>query len=431
MTLGWISIVRIGAVQTALGAAVVLCTATINRIMIVELALMAVVPAALVGIYHACQLLRPKWGHHGDHGGRRTHWVIGGMGLLGAGTVGAATATAWMETARLPGLGLAAISFAALGLGFGAAATNLLAMLAANIAPERKAAAGSLVWIMMIAGMAASGIAIGQVLDPYSGARLVQVSCALAAVSLGVTVLALRGVEPVGTGMEARAEVGFRDAVLEVLRDRRARLFAVFVLAATFAYNTQDLILESFGGHVFGMTPGESTALGGWLYAGAVAGMVLFFVLGLYATRGQHANLSRTFVIAGCISSGISLIALAVGGLAGEWPLRLNVVVLGACNGIFAVAAVSAMMELAGEGVRAREGTRMGVFGAAQSMGLALGASCGAAMLDLLRWATRLLAEAYAAVFALEGLLFLLAAALAVGAIPVRTLPSALAVPGE
>lgn len=431
MTLGWVSIVSIGVVQTALGAAVVLCTATINRIMIVELALMAVVPAALVCIYHACQLLRPKWGHRGDQGMRRTHWVIGGMALLAAGMVGAATATFWMETARLPGLVLAVISFAALGLGFGAAATNLLAMLAAHVAPERKAAAGSLVWIMMIAGMAASGIGIGQVLDPYSGVRLVQVSIALAAVSLGVTVVALWGVEPDGARTEAWAKVGFRNAMLEVLRDRRARHFAGFVLASTLAYNTQDLILEPYGGHVFGMTPGQSTALGGTLYAGGVVGMALFFVVGLYAARGYHANLSRTFVIAGCITSGICLIALAVGGLVGEWPLRLNVVVLGSCNGIFAVAAVSAMMELAGEGIRAREGIRMGVFGAAQSIGLALGASCGAAMLDLLRWATGLLAEAYAAVFVLEGILFLVAAALAVRAIPVRAIPSALAVPGQ
>jgi MFS transporter, BCD family, chlorophyll transporter len=140
MTLGWVSIVRIGVVQSALGAAVVLCTATINRIMIVELALMAVVPAALVGIYHGCQLLRPTWGHRGDQGMRRTHWVIGGVVLLAAGTVRRGGGDGLMETARLPWLALAVISFAALGLGFGAAATNLLAMLAAHVAPERKAA---------------------------------------------------------------------------------------------------------------------------------------------------------------------------------------------------------------------------------------------------------------------------------------------------
>ncbi len=92
------------------------------------------------------------------------------------------------------------------------------------------------------------------------------------------------------------------------------------------------------------------------------------------------------------------------------------------------------MMGLASEGTRAREGTRMGVFGAAQSIGFALGASAGAAALDVLRGLLGLLAEAYATIFALEGVLFLLAALLAVraiGAQPAPSAPSAFAVPGE
>lgn len=433
MTLGWLSIVRIGLVQTALGAAVVLCTATINRVMIVELALMAVVPAALVGMYHGFQLLRPKWGHGADQGQRRTPWVIGGMALLAAGTVGAATATAWMETERLPGLALAVASFATIGLGLGAAATNLLALLAAHVAPERKAAAGSLVWILMIAGLAASGITIGQFLDPYSGVRLVQVSCVVAAISFALTVLALWGVEPAGSdGAAAQPRTGFREAALEVWHDRRARAFAVFVFVSMLAYNTQDLILEPYGGHVFGMTPGESTALGGTLHAGALAGMLLVFGAGI--TWGRTEWLTRAFVVGGCVGSGLCLLALAAGGLAGGWPLTANVMALGFCNGVFAVAAIGAMMGLASEGMRAREGTRMGIFGAAQSIGFALGASAGAAALDALRGLLGLLAEAYATVFVIEGGMFLVAALLglrAIGARPAPPTPAALAIPGE
>ncbi len=327
MTLGWLSIIRIGLVQTALGAAVVLSTATINRVMIVELALMAVVPAALVGMYHGFQLLRPKWGHGADQGARRTPWVIGGMALLAAGTVAAAVATAWMETARGPGLALAVVAFAALGLGLGASATNLLAMLATHVAPERKAAAGSLVWILMIAGLAASGITVGQFLDPYSGARLVQVSCVVAAISFTVAVLALWGVEPAGRATPARTQAGFREAALEVWHDPRARAFAVFVFVAMLAYNTQDLILEPYGGHVFGMTPGQSTALGGTLHAGALAGMALVFVAGLAFGRAEW--LTRAFVVGGCVGSGLCLLALAAGGLTGDWPLTANVLALG------------------------------------------------------------------------------------------------------
>ncbi|MEM7507852.1 MAG: BCD family MFS transporter [Pseudomonadota bacterium] len=410
--LSWLSILRLGLVQTALGAVVVLCTATINRVMIVELALLAMIPAALVGLYHGFQLLRPKWGHAADQGRMRTPWVIGGMLILATGTVGAATATAWMETAFWPGLALGIFAFALVGLGLGAAATNLLALLAAHVAPGRKAAAGSLVWILMIAGLAASGVTIGQVLDPYSGTRLIQVSLAIAAISITVTILALWGIER-GAESEPKPaqKANLRAAAAEMWRDGQARAFIVFVFVSMLAYNTQDLILEPFGGHVFGMTPGESTALGGKLHAGALMGMLVVFLTGLMVRR---VEITRVFMIGGCIGSGLSLLALGFGGLQGPgWPIALNVMALGFCNGIFAVAAIGTMMDIASDGQDAREGTRMGVFGAAQSMGFALGAAFGAAALDALRAILALLAEAYAAVFMFEGSLFLIAAVLA------------------
>lgn len=429
--LSWASIVRVGLVQTALGATVVLCTATINRVMIVELALLAMIPAALVGTYHAFQLLRPKWGHGADNHARRSPWVIGGMAVLAAGTVGAATATAWMEVAFWPGLMLSVLSFAMVGLGLGASATNLLAILAAHVAPGRKAAAGSLVWILMIAGLAVSGITIGQVLDPYSGQRLIVVSLCVATISMTVTVLALWGVERRTEDQGVGPKADFRAAVSEVWRDEQARMFALFVFVAMLAYNTQDLILEPFGGHVFGMTPGESTALGGQMHAGALAGMIVVFVTGLLV---QSMAITRIFMIGGCIGSGICLAALGLGGLQGtNWPLTPNVLALGFCNGVFAVAAIAMMMGLASEGHNAREGTRMGVFGAAQSMGFAIGAAFGAVALDGLRAVTGLLAQSYSTIFFLEGALFLSAALLAWRALSAaeRPLPLAINVPGE
>ena len=68
--LGWLGIVRLGLVQTALGAIVVLTTSTMNRVMVVELALPAMLPGALVALHHAVQLLRPRLGHGSDVGGR-------------------------------------------------------------------------------------------------------------------------------------------------------------------------------------------------------------------------------------------------------------------------------------------------------------------------------------------------------------------------
>jgi BCD family chlorophyll transporter-like MFS transporter len=232
-----------------------------------------------------------------------------------------------------------------------------------------------------------------------------------------VTVLALWGIEQRSQTQAAtkRGDGSFWAAAGETWRDLEARRFAVFIFVSMVAYNTQDLILEPFGGHVFEMTPGQSTALGGKLHAGALIGMLLVFAAGLSrALGGPVIGSSRAFVAGGCIGSGLCLMVLALGGTMGPgWPVGVNVMALGFCNGVFAVAAIGAMMALASQGGSGREGTRMGVFGAAQSIGFALGASAGAASLDLLRATLGVLGEAYALVFLAEGLMFLAAALLA------------------
>src|SRR5687767_235644 len=88
--IGWLGIFRLGLVQTALGAIVVLTTSTLNRVMVVELALPAILPGALVTLHHAMQLLRPRMGYGSDVGQRRTPWIVGGMTALAAGGFGAA-----------------------------------------------------------------------------------------------------------------------------------------------------------------------------------------------------------------------------------------------------------------------------------------------------------------------------------------------------
>nr|MDJ0822954.1 PucC family protein [Paracoccaceae bacterium] len=85
MTLGWIGIVRLGLVQMALGAIVVLTTSTLNRLMVVELALPAMLPGLLVGLHYGIQITRPNWGFLSDKGGNRTRWIHRGMAILALG----------------------------------------------------------------------------------------------------------------------------------------------------------------------------------------------------------------------------------------------------------------------------------------------------------------------------------------------------------
>ncbi|MEL7397208.1 MAG: PucC family protein, partial [Pseudomonadota bacterium] len=149
MTLSWPGIVRLGLVQMALGAVVVLTTSTLNRLMVVELALPAVLPGLLVALHYGIQITRPNWGFMSDTGGRRTRWIIGGMIALAAGAFGASLGVLLFETSFAAGLSLSILAYAMIGLGVGAAGTSLLALLATATESRRRAAAATITWLMM------------------------------------------------------------------------------------------------------------------------------------------------------------------------------------------------------------------------------------------------------------------------------------------
>lgn len=430
--LTWMQIARLGLVQMALGSIVVLTTATMNRVMVVELALPAILPGLLVSLYYGTQFLRPKFGHGADQGGKRTPWIIGGVLTLGLGALGAAGSVWLMGIHTWAGILAAIPAFLLIGLGIGSAGTNLLALLAARVSESRQAAAGSLVWIMMIFGLAATGITAGILLDPFSPERLIWVTAGVSAIALCLTLIGIWGQERTPGRPAPERKAGFMEITRELLADPRVRIFTIFVFASMLAYNLQDLILEPFAGHVFAMTVGQSTQLGGMHHAGALLGMLSVLASGSFLARWIDVPI-RVWIIGGCLLSGAALIAMGLGGQRGPgWPIAPNVFILGLANGIFAVAAIGAMMGLAREGDEAREGARMGLFGAAQAIAFGLGAFLGTAAADVMRSLITDDALAYGTVFIAEGALFLVAAILATRlSTPARSERGGALIPGE
>lgn len=421
--MGWTGIVRLGCVQASIGAIVMLATSLLNRIMVVEYALAAAVPAGLVAWHYAVQLSRPLWGHGSDKGRARTPWILGGMATLGAGSLMAVDATVLMASSPMLGGLLAVTGFTLIGFGVGAAGTSMLALLASSVAPERCAAAAATTWIMMVAGIVISARIAGSLLDPFTQQRLAIVASGVVLAALIVTCLAIYGLEksvvpqrsPVGSKLHGPAP-SFADALREILREGAARRFTLFIFVSMLAYSMQDLILEPFAGLVFGMTPGQSTQLSGTQHGGVLLGMILAGVGGS-AFAGRRLMDLRIWIVAGCIGSGMALGGLAMAATVGEsWPLAANVFLLGFCNGVFAVSAIGAMMGLAGAGKQSGEGVRMGVWGAAQAIAFGLGGLLGAVGVDIARHAQGQDAAAFQLIFAIEALLFVGAAGLAVHA---------------
>jgi len=429
--LGWFGIFRLGLVQTSLGAIVVLTTSTINRIMVVELALPALLPGLLVGLHYAIQITRPRMGYGSDQGGRRTPWIIGGMLVLGLGGALAAVSTSLIGAHPVGGLLLAVLAFVMVGLGVGAAGTSLLVLLAKSVAPRYRGAAASTVWVMMILGFIITAVIAGKQLEPFSFERLVMVTGSVSIIAFVVTVLAVLGVEssvkipahsdhrPVDyveqdAGRTAEAG-GYKVALKNVWNEPDSRRFSVFVFISMLAYSAQDLILEPFAGAVFGMTPGQSTQLSGTQHGGVLVGMLMVALM-TSIVGGKIFGSLRLWTMGGCIASAVCLLLLAIGGqFSSVFPLKAMVFALGLSNGIFAVAAIGSMMDLVGRGARQREGVRMGMWGAAQAIAFGLGGVAATMAVDISRIATGDAAMAYGMVFAVQAVLFVWAAGLARG----------------
>ncbi len=412
MNLSWLSIIRLGLVQMALGSIVVLTTSTLNRLMIVENALPAVIPGLLVAFHYGVQITRPAWGFLSDIGNKRTNWIILGMLVLGVGGISATLGVIFINTNFFLGLLISIIAYALIGLGVGAAGTSLLALLATKARPQHRAAAATITWLMMILGIALTAGIVGLLLEPYTPTKLIVIVTSVAIIANLLALVSVWGIEKRHKVKELASSTKTENNTVinglrEIWKERKAKLFTIFVALSMTAYFMQELILEPYAGFVFEFSPGETTSLSGIQHMGVFLGMISVGV----TVTGFKLGTLRLWVFTGCIGSALALVLIALFGqihteISFFWPVAF----LGYCNGAFAVAAIGSMMQLASEGREHREGTRMGIWGASQALAAGFGGLLGTLLVDIIRLVTNEISTAFGIVFLIEAILFLAAA---------------------
>ena len=420
--LTWPQIARLGLVQASLGSIVVLTTSLLNRVMVIELALPAILPGALVAIHYFIQLIRPRMGFGSDQTRRASPWIRGGILVLASGGVLAAASTILLSHSVVLGIALATVAFLMIGIGVSSSGTALLVLLAKRVEPKKKAAAATCVWLMMIFGFAFTASVSGKFLTPFSFERLLMVSSTVSVIAVIVTFLAIWGMEsPVTKNQqlatkadevesESPSKASFREAFAEVWKESRVRSFTWFVFVSMLAYSSQDLILEPFAAVAFGFSPAETTTLSGLQNGGVLIGM-LFLAFITSKAKSQTLTSLSTWTIGGCLASALAMLGLVLSGpITNVIFFQAAVFLLGIFNGAFSIAAIGSMMQFASIGSARREGVRMGIWGASQAMAFGLGGIIGTGLSDIARIVLGDPASAYAFVFLLEGVLFVVAA---------------------
>lgn len=392
---------RLCLTNMAIGGLTALPINLFNRLMAVELGLLATLPGLLVALHYGVQLTRPVWGHRSDAKGGRTPFILGGIALIGLGLIGTAWAIAVVQSGPLA-LAVWVLAYIAIGLGVGAAGTSFLALLATASPEGQKGAWATAAWLALIFGAIVASVGTGIALDPYAPDKLIPVVSAVSLIGLILAFVATWGIE---RNLTATAETTNTESLREALRttmaDPAARGFTGFVFLSILAFFLSEMVLEPFAGHVHGLPPEDSTKLSGGKDGAALLGMLL---AGGLSTLGFGSL--RSWAVAGCAISAVGLIGLALQG-----PLVAFTVIMGLGNGLFVVGAVGSMMRLAAAEKRST-GTRMGVFGAAQAVAAGLASLISTATVDVGRVALPIEA-AYASVFFMEAGLFVAAAFLA------------------
>jgi BCD family chlorophyll transporter-like MFS transporter len=396
-------LLRLGLFQLAAGSTSVIFLGVVNRVMRVELGLDVFLVSLLVGGGHYLGgLITIPFGHYSDThpvaGYRRSLYALAGALAAAACLAAAPAVVVWIAEHRgALGYGLGFLFFLFEGLVTAMAGTAYLALIADLTTEKQRGPATGVVWTMLMLGIIITGIGVGVILNPYSPAAFITLALVGASLAAVLTVAALLGQEPrLAQPPAAVQRLSLRQSLRLLLRSRHARWFGLFLLLSLFSFFMQDVILEPFGGEVFHLDAAHTARFNAYLGTGVILGMLLGG-LRLIPRFGKPR-----ITALGCVLMAVAFALLAAAGLTEQASLLpLAITLLGFSSGLFTVGGVAMMMDLT---AAEHTGLFAGAWTLVRSVATGPASVTGGALVSFVHGLGATAGQAYALVFALEGL---------------------------
>lgn len=419
-------LLRLALFQVTVGMALVMLVGTLNRVMIVELAVPATLVAGMLALPVVFAPLRTIIGFRSDThvsalGLRRIPYIwkgtlyqFGGFAIMPFALLVLSGYGDAVDAPRWIGLSSAALAFLLVGAGVHIVQTTGLA-LATDLVPERdQPKVVGLMYVMLLFGMVISALAYGLLLENYSPGRLIQVIQGSAVLTVALNLLAIWKQEARSRERARRMEITrhptFAEAWRELVAHTGMKKLLTVIGLGTFGFGMADVLLEPYGGQALGFSVAETTRLTALLATGTLIG---FAIASRVLGRGGSAiELGRLGALVGV--PGFAAIVLS-SMLVGPALFLAGTLATGVGAGLFGHATLTATIRAA---PRDRIGLSLGAWGAVQATCAGIGIALAGIVRDILVGMTALDGLApetpYNVVFTIEIGFLLLAVLLAV-----------------
>jgi len=421
-------LLRLSLFQITVGMTMTLLAGTLNRVMIVELA----VPASLVSVMLAMPMLfapfRTLIGFKSDThksalGLRRAPWIwkgtiyqFGGFAIMPFALLVLSGFGESVHAPRWIGMSAAALAFLLVGAGVHIVQTAGLALATDLVEEEDQPKVVGLMYVMLLFGMVISALTYGALLANYTPGRLIQVIQGTALMSVVLNMAAMWKQEAISRDrarqMAEAEHPSFKEA-MSLLLARPGMLSLLTVIAlGTFGFGMADVLLEPYGGQALHLTVGETTKLTALFAFGTLIGFgTASRVLGNGARPMPLAMLGALIGVPGFAAIILSSL-ISQGGI---WLFLVGTFAIGLGIGLFGHATLTATMRTAPAD---RIGLALGAWGAVQATAAGVGVALAGVVRDGLVALPGTfgagVAGPYNTVFALEAVLLIVAIAFAV-----------------
>jgi BCD family chlorophyll transporter-like MFS transporter len=363
-------LLRLSLFQVSVGMALVLLVGTLNRVMIVELHVPALLVAGMVSIPLIFAPFRAIVGfrsdtHQSSFGWRRVPYIwmgtlvqFGGFAIMPFALI---VLSGDSNASPIVGQAAAALAFLLIGAGMHTVQTVGLALATDLAPPEAHPKVVALMCMMLLIGMLASALIFGGLLAHFSEVRLIQVIQGAAVTTMVLNVSAMwkqeaRNPKRTATNLPRPS---FRDAWADFAREGQATRRLVALGLGTIAFSMQDILLEPYGGQILHLPVGTTTGLTAVLALGGLCG---FLIAARTLGRGTDPyRLAGVGALVGLVAFSSVVFADPLQSLV---LFAAGVALIGFGAGLFAHCTLTTAMRMARPG---QIGLALGIWGAVQA----------------------------------------------------------------